>query len=103
MTLLIMVYAAVIATVVWYKSPNAGRYRVSTLCFLYWGAAIMWFVDALVEYAEVGVEYFYPETEAMINDAFLGFSAVALGLIIWLVMLFVKDPEGRYRRGTRGH
>ena len=28
----------------------------------------------------------------MINDAFLGVCVVALGLIIWLGMLMVKDP-----------
>ena len=30
----------------------------------------------------------------MLNDAYLGFSVVALGLILWLVILLVKDPRG---------
>ena len=30
----------------------------------------------------------------MLNDAFLGLAVVALGLIIWLVRLLIKDPRG---------
>ena len=30
----------------------------------------------------------------MLNDFYLGLSVVALGLIIWLVILLYKDPKG---------
>jgi hypothetical protein len=30
----------------------------------------------------------------MLNDFFLGISVVALGLIIWLIILLIKDPRG---------
>ena len=30
----------------------------------------------------------------MLNDFFLGLSVVALGLIVWLVVLLIKDPKG---------
>ena len=30
----------------------------------------------------------------MLNDFYLGLSVVALGLIIWLIILLVKDPKG---------
>ena len=30
----------------------------------------------------------------MLNDLFLGLSVVALALVIWLVVLLVKDPKG---------
>ena len=33
----------------------------------------------------------------MINDSYLGLSVVALGLIIWLIVLLVKDPDGKIR------
>ena len=33
----------------------------------------------------------------MLNDAFLGFSVVALALIIWIVIVLVKDPRGTVR------
>ena len=94
MTLLTTVFAAVIATVVWYKKAPNDEYKVSVLCFLYWGASIMWLVDAIFEYAELHAEYFTPAPMDMLNDFFLGLSVVALGLIVWLVVLLVKDPNG---------
>ena len=33
----------------------------------------------------------------MLNDFYLGLSVVALGLVIWLVYLVVKDPEGKVK------
>ena len=97
MTLLVSVIAAVICTVIWYKNAPKDEMKVSTLCFLYWGASIMWFVDAIFEYAELKEEYFTPAPTDMLNDLFLGLSVVALGLIIWLVVLFIKDPKGAVR------
>jgi hypothetical protein len=97
MTLLITVFAAIISTVVWYN--NAGsKMRVGTLALMYWGASLMWLVDAVVEYIEVGAEYFTPAAADMLNDAYLGFSVVALGLIIWLVVVLVKDPKGTVKK-----
>ena len=54
----------------------------------------MWFIDAVFEYAEVGAEFFAPAPIDMLNDFYLGLSVVALGLVIWLVILLVKDPRG---------
>ena len=33
----------------------------------------------------------------MLNDFYLGLSVAALGLVIWLVMVLVKDPKGVVR------
>lgn len=30
----------------------------------------------------------------MLNDFYLGLSVVALGMIIWSIILLVKDPKG---------
>lgn len=30
----------------------------------------------------------------MLNDTFLGLSVVVLGLVIWMVILLIKDPKG---------
>ena len=97
MTLLITVCAAIIATIVWYKNCPKDEMKIGTLCWLYWGASIMWLVDALFEYAELKAEYFTPALEDMINDAFLGLAVVALGMIIWLVILMIKDPQGKIK------
>lgn len=94
MTLLITIIAAVISTAVWYMNSEARKMNIGTLCCMYWGAALMWFVDAVVEFLEMGADYFVPDTQAMLNDSFLGLSAVALGLVIWTVIVLVKDPNG---------
>lgn len=96
MTLLITVFAAIIATVVWYVKEN--DMKLGVLCLMYWGASIMWFVDAVVEYLEIGAEYFTPAAADMLNDSYLGLSVVALGLIIWLVILLIKDPKGKIKK-----
>ena len=96
MTLLICVFAAVIATVKWYVDGN--RLNLSLLCFMYWGASIMWLVDALFEYAELKAAYFTPSMQDILNDSFLGLSVVALGLVIWTAALLIKDPLGHIRR-----
>ncbi len=54
----------------------------------------MWLVDAVFEYAELKAEYFTPAAADMLNDFFLGLSVVALGLVIWIVVLLIKDPKG---------
>ncbi len=95
MTLLITVFAAIISTVVWYVSDS--DMKLGILSLMYWGASLMWLVDAIVGYIEIGAKYFTPAFSDMLNDAYLGLSVVALGLIIWLVTLLVKDPKGRIK------
>ena len=94
MTLLVAVFAAAICTIIWYKSELARTMKVGILCLMFWAASIMWFIDAIVEYCEIQAAYFTPEPSDMLNDLFLGLSVIALGLIIWLVILLIKDPNG---------
>jgi len=101
MTLLITVFAAVIATIFWYRAGAKDEMKISTLCYLYWGASLMWFIDAVFEYAELHAEYFTPAAADMLNDTFLGFSAVALGLVIWLAVVLWKDPKGKWRNTAK--
>ena len=96
MTLLITTFAAIIATIKWYSAKDDSM-KIGTLALIYWGAALMWSVDAVFEYIELGAEFFTPAAADMLNDAFLGVAAVALGLIIWMVMVLIKDPKGRVR------
>lgn len=93
MTLLITVIAAVITTALWYNRKNNDM-QLHVLMFMFWGASIMWLVDAIFEYAELRAEYFTPALEDMINDSFLGFSVVALALVIWIIFILIKDPKG---------
>lgn len=101
MTLLVTVFAAILSTVLWYRNAPKDDYKISVLCWMYWGASLMWLVDAIFEYAELKAEYFSPAPADMLNDLFLGLSAVALGLVIWLVILLVRDPKGVLRSASR--
>lgn len=97
MTLLIAMIAAIVSTIVWYTSEKARNLKVGVLCYMYWGASIMWMVDAIAEYVELRAEYFQPALNDMINDIFLGLSVVVLAMVIWIAYVLVKDPQGVIR------
>lgn len=94
MTLLITLIFAIVCTLVWYKNAPHDTMKVSTLCYMYWGASLMWLADAIFEYAEEGAEYFNPPLEDILNDTLLGVSVVVFGLVIWVVRLLISDPKG---------
>ena len=93
MTLLICVFAAIIATVKWYQRKDDSL-MPGIPCVLFWGASLMWLGDAIFGYIEDGAAFFEPEAAEMLNDAYPGLSVVALGLILWLAILLIKDPKG---------
>lgn len=93
MTLLLTLMAAVAVTVIWYVSEKARFLKVGVLCYMFWGASLMWFVDAVFEYMELRTDYFNVPLADMVNDAFLGISVIVFAMIIWLVILLVKDPK----------
>jgi hypothetical protein len=96
MTLLLTVFAAVAATICWYNRKDDSLH-LGALCFMFWGASLMWLADAIFEYAELGAEYFAPAPEDMLNDSFLGLSVIALALVVWTVIVLVKDSRGSVR------
>jgi hypothetical protein len=104
MTLLVTAFAAVTATAVWYFRDRDNKFKTRWLCFMYWGASIMWTVDSIFEFAgdpngyEHASSVFTPSGADMLNDLFLGLSVVALALVIWVVILLVSDPEKRFRK-----
>lgn len=93
MTLLISVFAALITTAIWYKKQPNCEMKLGILCWLFWGSSLMWLVDAIFEYAELGADL-NPAPADLLNDLFLGLSVVALAMIIWLVVLLISDPKG---------
>ena len=97
MTLLITVFAAVIATLVWYTKPALRDLKIGVLVWMFWGASLMWMIDAVFEFSELGADYFTPAGVDMLNDSFLGLAVVALALIIWTIIVLVTDPRGTVR------
>ena len=94
MTLLITVFAAIVVTLVWYRHAPEDDMKVSVLCWMFWGASLMWLVDAVFEFAELREAYVTPEPADVLNDLFLGLAVIALALVVWLVILLVRDPRG---------
>ena len=84
MTLLITVFAAIIATVKWYTRKD-DTMQLGILVFMFWGASLMWMGDAIFGYIEDGADFFAPAAAEMLNDAYL---------VIWLVRLLITDPKG---------
>ena len=97
MCLILTALAAIVATVIWYCSATAREVKVSVLCWLFWGAAIMWFVDLAFEYAEEGAAVFEPSVADVLNDSLLGLAVITLALVIWIAVLLVRDPKGVVR------
>ncbi len=93
MTLLITIFSAVISTLIWYNSSKARKIKVGILCYSFWGASLMWIVDAVFEYAELKADFFTPSFQSMLNDTYLGLSVVALALIVWVIVILIKDPD----------
>ena len=93
MTLLLCTFAAIASTLVWYLVPARRELRLGLLPLMFWGASLMWLVDAVMEYVELEADYFLPSAADMLNDAFLGVSVIAFGLVIWLVALLLRDPR----------
>ena len=100
MTLLITVFAALFVTYKWYVRKDE-TLQLGSLALMFWGASIMWFVDAVFEYAELKAEYFNPASADMLNDAFLGIAVVALGLVVWVVRLLILDPKGVVKKSLQ--
>ena len=100
MTLLICVFAAILFTLKWYQRRDDGL-LLGIPCVCFWGASLMWLGDAIFGYAEDGAAFFEPEAAEMLNDAYLGLSVVALGMILWLAILLIKDPKGVVKASLR--
>lgn len=94
MFFIITAIAAVVSTIVWYVNAPEDKYKVNILCFIYWGATLMWLVDHIMAYASEGGEFF----EFTLDATMLGVFVVLCGLIAWLIVLMVKDPKGVFKK-----
>lgn len=116
MTLLITVIAAIICTLIWYKRKENNKkdpYKTSALVYMFWGASLMWLIDAIFAIVKEGAAYFVPKEGSTLaesvlnqqnffyntmNDLFLGLSVIVLALVIWLVIVLISDPKGVIRQ-----
>ncbi len=98
MTLLVSIFASVISTAVWYSNEKARKMKVGVLCWMFWGASAMWLVDAVFEFAELKTKYFTPSPSEVLNDTLLGVSVIALAMVVWIIYLLIKDPNGIFKQ-----
>lgn len=86
MFLIITALAAIISTVLWYRNTSEDKNKLSILCFIYWGATLMWLVDHVVAFLEDGGPFFEVTPDATL----LGITVVLSGLIAWAITLLLK-------------
>jgi hypothetical protein len=89
MWLIILAFAAAIATPIWYSMAEDDRYLLRLLCLILWGATIMVFVDHVMGYLMEGGEFL----ELTLDATILGFAMLTAALVIWEIILILKDPK----------
>jgi hypothetical protein len=89
MWLIILAFAAAIATPIWYSMAEDDKYLLRLLCLILWGATIMVFVDHVMGYLMEGGEFL----ELTLDATILGFAMLTAALVIWEIILILKDPK----------
>lgn len=90
MWLVILAFSAIISTALWYSTAEDDKYMLRVLSLIFWGAAIMVFIDKVLGYLMRGEELI----EMTLEAAALGFIAITVALLIWLIILLLKDLKG---------
>ncbi|MEM3578483.1 MAG: hypothetical protein QXX51_08605 [Candidatus Bathyarchaeia archaeon] len=90
MWLIILSFAAAIATPIWYAKAEEDKYMLRLLCLILWGATIMVFVDHVMGFLMEGGEFFELTAEATV----LGLVMLTAALVVWEIALLLKDPKG---------
>lgn len=93
MCLLITIFAALVFSFLWYTHAKNDSLLFKVPTAIFWGASLMWLIDAVFEYIELKEEFFQQPFADLLNDGILGLCVVAIGLVAWLVVLVVKDPK----------
>lgn len=93
MYLILTALAAIVTTIIWYVRAPEDPYKLNILCFIYWGATLMWLVDHVMAYLSEGGAFL----EVSLDATMLGVVSVLLGLFAWMIVLLVKDPKGVFR------
>jgi peptidoglycan biosynthesis protein MviN/MurJ (putative lipid II flippase) len=94
MWLILTALAAIITSIIWYVKQPDDKYKLGTLCLMFWGATIMWLVDHIMAVATEGGAFF----EVSLDATMLGVSVIILALAVWLVILLISDPKSIFKR-----
>jgi hypothetical protein len=94
MFFIITALAAIVVTILWYVHAPEDKFKLGILCFIYWGATLMWLVDHVMAYLMEGGEFF----EITLDATMLGITVVICGLLAWIILLLIKDPKGVFAK-----
>lgn len=98
MWLIILSFSATIATALWYSKAEDDKYMLRFLSLILWGTTIMVFVDHVMGYLMEGGEFL----EMSVDATVLGVALLIIALVIWEIVLLLKDPKGvLYRRESK--
>lgn len=89
MYFIITAFAAIVSTIIWYVNAPKDKYKLGSLCLIFWGATLMWTVDHVMAYLAEGGEFF----EITLDATLLGINVVLLGLLAWILILLISDPK----------
>ena len=87
MFLILTGLAAIITSLILYIKKPDSKYKLGTLCLIYWGATIMWIFDHVIAFISEGGPFFEMTQDATL----LGVSVVVFGLILWLLILLISN------------
>ena len=90
MWFVVMLFMAVLSTLIWYLWDRGDEYRVDILVLVCWETTIMVFRDHLMGYVEEGVFL-----NTSLNAFILGIVMAIVALLIWVIALIIKDSKGK--------
>jgi hypothetical protein len=70
------------------------KYLLKILCLILWGVTIMVFIDHVMGFLREGGEFIEMTPEATV----LGFALLTAALVIWDIVLLLKDPKRVFYR-----
>lgn len=97
MWLIILALASTVATAMWYSRAEDDRYMLKFLALMLWGATFMVFVDRIIRYLMDGRAFIELTAEAVA----LGIILLTVALMLWEMVLLLKDPRGVLYGGER--
>lgn len=88
MWILILAFSAAISSILWYSRMPNDELMYGYLSLILWGGTLMVLVDRIFAYSSGE-----PFLELTLESAVKGFFILNGAMIIWLIILIVKDPK----------
>lgn len=97
MYFIITAFTAIATTTIFYVSSQRTKYKLGTLCLIFWGATLMWFVDHVIAYINEGGEFL----EMSFDATLLGLIVVLWGFISWGIFLLIEKFQQKVKTNCK--